>query len=141
MASVNDVLGGFSLPGITFNTAAFSSSTAAVGQLSGNTPIMILNNSGGTPGTLTPRTAAQMIVDSNLNLGQTWWLFLVNGQGTGVLTLGTATGVTVTGTATVAANTARLYVATVTSVTIAAPAINFANVGFSFTATALAFGA
>ncbi len=139
MASVNDVPGGFNLPGVVFSTHAYSSSSAGAGDLSGGT-LMIVNNSGGTPGTLTSRTAAQMITDSNLTMGQVWWLLVVNGQGSGTLTLAGASGVTVSGTATVAPITARLYICQVTGVGANA-AITMVGQTWSFTATALAFGA
>lgn len=137
MGCFNDAPGGFVLPGFTFNTAAMSSSTASAGWLTGTTPVLILNNSGATPGTLTTRTAAQMLADTALVVGQTWLVLLVNGQATGTLTLGGGSNVTISGTATVAANTARLYMGQVTSPTT----ISFTNLGWSFTATALAFGA
>lgn len=94
--------------GLNFTSAAYSSSTVAAGVLTG-APICVVNNTGATPGTLTPRTAAQMIGDSGLLTGQTWLLILNNDQGTGTLTLGTATGVTVVGTATAAPNTATWF--------------------------------
>lgn len=138
MPSINDALGGFVLPGITFNTAALSSSTAAAGQLSGTTPIMVMNNSGATPGTYTTRSATQMITDSGLQLGQTWWVILVNGQTTGTLTLAAGSGGTASGTLTVAPNTARLFIFQITGVTT--PAFTVAGQAVSCTATALAFG-
>lgn len=136
MASSNDVPSGFSLPGVVFGTAALSSSVAAAGQLSGGT-LMVMNNSGGTPGTYTTRTAALMIADSGLQLGQIWWVLLVNGQGTGTLTLAGGSGVTAGGTLTVAANTARLFVFQMNSATT----LTAVGQAWSFTATALAFGA
>lgn len=139
LASVQDIVSGFLLPGIQFTTAALSSSTAAAGQLTGSAPIIIMNNSGGTPGTYTTRTATQMIADSSLGFNASWWILLVNGQGTGTLTLAGGTGVTVSGTATVAVSTARFFSAKVSA--ISTPAIVITDLGFSFTATALAFGA
>lgn len=140
MASVQDVTAAMFLPTVQFATAAFSSSTAAAGQLSGSA-ITVCNNSGGTPGTLTTRTAAQMIADSGLCKGNNYLLLLVNGQGTGTLTLAGGSGVTVVGTATVATNTARLFTVIVTNATPGSEAITITGVGLSFTATALAFGA
>ena len=95
-----------------YTTAADSGSTASAGQLSGS-GVVCHNNSGANPGTLTTRTAAQMIGDSGLQVNQTYLLVLANGQGTGVLTLAGGTGVTITGTATVATSTARLFMVTV----------------------------
>lgn len=135
--TLQDIAGGFPLPSIQFNTAALSSSTASAGQLSGS-PICIMNNSGGTPGTYTTRTAALMVADSNLSPGQQWWIILVNGQGTGTLTLAGGSNVTISGTATVATNTLRFFIAQVNN---AGTAITITNVGFSITATAFAVGA
>lgn len=138
MACIQDTQSGFLLPAIVLNTRALSSSTAAAGELSGAV-LMVMNNSGGTPGTYTSRTAAQMIADSGLALNSLWWILLVNGQGTGTLTLAGGSNVTVSGTATVATNTARLFTATVTGVG-ASPAITITGQAISCTATAFAFG-
>lgn len=140
MASVQDVTAGMFLPTFQLNTAALSSTTASAGQLSGSA-VCVMNNSGGTPGTYTTRTAAQMIADSGLVLGNPYLLLLVNGQGTGTLTLAGGSGVTVSGTATVAAITGRLFAVRVTNATPGSEAITIASVGLSLTATALAFGA
>lgn len=120
MANVNDIVSGL-LPvgaaaGCQSNTAGLSSTTASAGQLSGSS-IVIMINTGATPGTYTTRTAAQMISDSNLQVGQTYLLFLSNNQGTGTLTLAGGTGVTVSGTATVGTNVGRFFVVTVNSAT------------------------
>ena len=138
MPSINDVTAGMWLPTIQFNTAALSSTTAAAGQLSGSA-ICVMNNSGSTPGTYTTRTAAQMVADAGLALGSPYLLLLVNGQGTGSITLAGGTNVTISGTATVAPITARLFLVTVTN--IITPTITIAGFNLSFTATALAFGA
>ncbi len=138
MASLNDVnAGAMFLPTFQFNTAALSTTTASAGQLSG-AAFVIMNNSGGTPGNYTTRTATQMIADSGLVLGNPYMLLLINGQATGTLTLVAGGGVTVTGTASVVPITARLFTVVVNN--IVTPAITITNVG-SFTATALAFGA
>lgn len=139
MACVQDVTPGMFLPTVQFATAALSSSAASAGQLSGGA-IVVMNNSGGTPGTYTTRTAAQMLADSGLVKGNRYLLLLVNGQATGTLTLAGGTGVTVSGTATVAANTARLFTVDVTNTTPGSEAITITNV-MSFTGTAFAFGA
>ncbi len=118
------------LNGCNSRSAALSSSTALPGDLSG-APVCCVNNTGATPGTLTPRTAAQMIADSNLQIGQTWLVILNNDQGTGVLTLGTASGVTVSGTATAGTNACTLFLAQVT----AANTIVFTRL-FTFTTAA-----
>ncbi len=134
MACIQDIVSGFLLPPVTFNTRALSSSTANAGELSGS-PLVVMNNSGATPGTYTTRTAALMVGDTNLLL---WWILLVNGQGTGTLTLAGGSGVTVAGTATVAPITARLFIAQVTNP--ATPTITITGQAISMTATALAFG-
>lgn len=139
MASVNDAPAGMFLPTVQFNTAALSTTTASAGQLSGSA-IVVMNNSGATPGTYTTRTAALMIADSGLCLGNNYLLLLVNGQGTGTLTLAGGTNVTISGTATVATVTARLFKVVVTNATPGSEAITITNV-MSFTGTALAFGA
>ena len=102
--------------GVQSNSAALSSTTASAGQLSG-AGIVVMFNTGATPGTYTTRTAAQMIADSNLQVGQTYLLLLGNNQATGTLTLAGGTGVTVSGTATVAANVGRLFTVTVNTST------------------------
>ncbi len=134
MASMQDVPSGFSLPGVTFNSASLSSTTAAAGQLSGAT-LMIMNNAGGTPGTYTTRTPALMYADGGISVGSIWWVLLVNGQGTGTLTLAGGVGVTASGTLTVLPITARLFVFQLTSLTAA----TVVGQAWSFTATALAF--
>src|SRR5947207_2845476 len=100
MASMNDILPGLCFPFTTqFTTAALNGSTAAAGDLTGAS-IVVMNNSNNNPGTYTTRTGTQMIADAGLQLGQTWLLILSNGQGTGTLTLAAgASGVTIVGTA------------------------------------------
>jgi hypothetical protein len=73
-------------PAAKYTTRALSSSTAAAGELTG-AGFVTMNNSGATPGTYTTRTAAQMIADAGLQKGDTYNLRIVNGQGTGTLTL------------------------------------------------------
>lgn len=135
MACVNDIVSGL-LPvgapaGVQSNSAALSSSNASAGQLSGST-LCIMFNTGATPGTYTTRTAAQMIADSNLQVGQTYLVVLGNNQGTGVLTLAGGTGVTVSGTATVGTQVGRLFTVTVNSATT----MTFVGVALSFTIAA-----
>jgi len=104
------------LNSIQHNTAILSGSTAAAGYLTGSALCVALN-SGATPGTLTTRTAAQMIADANLQVGQTWAILLGNVVTTNAITLAGGTGVTITGTTTVAGFTMRLYIATVNTLT------------------------
>ena len=113
MPNINDAPG-FTPPllGGNFVTYASASQTANPGDLSQGGWVQ---NTAATPGTLTPRTAAQMIADSNLSIGQTWFIYLNNDQGTGAWTLGTASGVTVSGTATAGTNTVTVFQGKVTA--------------------------
>jgi hypothetical protein len=98
-----------------YTTRALSSSTAAAGELTG-ARFVNMNNSGATPGTYTTRTAAQMIADGAYQVGDSYMLRIVNGQGTGVLTLAAGDGnVTLTGTMTMAINSFRDFVVTITA--------------------------
>jgi hypothetical protein len=102
------------VPNAKFTTRALSSSTANAGDLTGGRWVT-LTNTGATPGTLTTRTGAQMIADGFYSIGDSYMLRIVNGQGTGVLTLAAGDGnVTLTGTMTMAINTFRDFVVTVT---------------------------
>lgn len=97
-----------------FTTAALSGSTAAAGQLTGARTV-VMNNSGANPGTYTTRTGAQMVADGNYQVGDSYLLRIVNGQGTGTLTLAAGdANVTLTGTMTVAVNSFRDFVVTIT---------------------------
>jgi hypothetical protein len=129
--TLQDVLPGFLPVSVQLSTAALSSTTASAGQLSGSF-LTIMTNTGGTPGTYTTRTAAQMIADSNLYVGQTYFLILANNQGTGTLTLAGGSNVTVGGTATAAINTARLFTVTVGG-TIASPTITITGLALAWT--------
>lgn len=134
MASVNDIIAALIAPVVQLSTAALSSTTAAVGQLtpSGAAGIVIMTNTGGTPGTYTTRTLAQMMADG-LQVGQTYLLILANNQGTGTLTLAAGSGVAaIAGTATVAANTARLFTVAVTG-TVASPVITITGLTLAWT--------
>lgn len=102
-------------PDAKFTTRALSSSTAAAGELTG-AKWVTMNNSGATPGNYTTRTAAQMIADGFYQVGDSYNLRIVNGQGTGTLTLVAGDGnVTITGTATALVNTFRDFVVTITA--------------------------
>jgi hypothetical protein len=131
MATLMDIVAGaFGCINIQTSSRSMSSSTANAGELTptGSASIVTATNVGSTPGTLTTRTAAQMIADGPLSIGQTWVILLCNFQGTGTLTLGGGSNVTVGGTATVAVNTCRIFTATVstaTTVTITGLAIGF----------------
>ena len=140
MVMTQDIPAGLIWPSFQFTTAAQGqNSTAAANQLTpigSGSGIVIMNCTTGTPGTYTTRTGAQMMGDGPLYLGQMWLLLLVNGQGTGTLTLTAgASGITLVNTATIAASTARLFQCQVT----AANVLVFTSV-WSFTATALGFG-
>jgi len=127
-----EMLNIFGAGAVQLNTAALSSSTASANQLSpvGNQGIVIMNNTGGTPGTYTTRAAAQMVADSNFKGGETYVLFLNNFQGTGTLTLAAGSNVTVSGTATVAVNTGRLFTVVVNA---GATAITITGLAFGYT--------
>lgn len=126
---LNDIPSNFlGLPTPQFTSRSMSSSTANAGELTG-AGLCIAANVGATPGSLTTRTPAQMIADSNLVVGQTWWLLLCNWQATGVLTLAAGVGAVVGGTATVAVNTCRLFTGVVNSLTV----ITFTGQAIGFT--------
>lgn len=115
-----------SLPPIQVVSSAYSGSTAAAGDMTGSN-ICVCMNSANNPGTLTTRTAAQVIADiPNAQVGQTWLLMLVNAQGTGALTLAAGdANLTITGTATVGTNAWRMFVCTVAT----ASTVTFRTVG------------
>lgn len=127
----NDLPAGLFNVNVQLSTAALSSSTASAGQLTGP-GIVVMTNTGGTPGTYTTRTLAQMMSDG-LQVGQNYLLILANNQGTGTLTLAAGSGVTaVAGTATVAANTARLFTVVVGG-TVASPTITITGLALAWT--------
>ncbi len=131
MASINDLPAGMLNLAVQLTSRALSSSTASAAELtpSSGISLVIMTNTGGTPGTYTTRTPAQMIADSSLYVGQTWLLILANNQGTGVLTLAAGSGASVGGTATVAINTARLFTAVVNTATL----ITFTGLALAWT--------
>lgn len=99
--------------------------TFAAGQLTGS-DFNIYANTANTPGTINPRTAAQMIADiPNAFIGLTWITRIYHG-GTGTLTVATnSVGVTVTGTNTIATTTWRDFACSITG----AAAITMQNIG------------
>lgn len=114
------------LPASKFTTGT-TTTTFAAAQLTGANYV-IYTNTQGTPGSIATRTATQMIADiPNAYVGQNWILRVVNGQGTGTLTITAGTDVTLTGTATVAINTWRDFNCSITSV--AAHTITMQNIG------------
>lgn len=101
-----------------------TTTTFAAGQLTGS-DYNTYANTGNTPGTITTRTAAQMIADiPNAYTGLTWVTRIYHG-GTGTLTVGAGTGVTITGTATVATTTWRDFACSITG----AATITMQNIG------------
>lgn len=116
----------------TIQAAQFATGTTtttfAAGQLTGGATA-VYTNTGATPGSIATRTATQMIADMPFDVvvGTSWLLRVINGQGTGTLTITAGGGVTLTGTMTVAANTFRDFICTVTAT--GTPAITIQNAG------------
>jgi len=104
-------------------SAAAGPATAAVGDLTGGS-LAVCNYSSIGANNLTTRTAAQMIADAGLVVGQSYELEIMNSSG-GQMTLVGGTGVTVNGTATIAAAAVRWYSVLVTG----AAAITMQNLG------------
>jgi hypothetical protein len=112
------------LPPAKFSTGT-TTTTFAAGQLTG-AAVVVYTNTQGTPGSIATRTATEMFNDTvNARVGQTYIVRIVNGQGTGVLTVTAGLGVTLTGTATIAINSWREFAVTFTSAT----ALVMQNVG------------
>lgn len=98
-------------------TTNTTTTTFAAGQLTG-ADFVVYTNTQGTPGTITTRTATQMYSeDPYASVGKTYILRIINGQGTGTLTVAAGSGVTASGTLTIAANTWRDFLVTYTSAT------------------------
>lgn len=113
-------------PSAQFSTGT-TATTFTAGELTGAN-FVVYTNTQATPGSIATRTATQMLADiGNATIGYSWVARIVNGQGTGTLTVTAGTDVTLTGTATVAANTWREFLCTVTSV--AAHTITMQNIG------------
>lgn len=106
----------------TLNATA-GPTTAVAGDLTGADKVFA-QYSGVNASTLTVRTAAQMIADAGLKVGQSFFLRIAN-SAAGTCTLTTAAGVTLTGHVAIATNTAVDYIVTVT----AAGAITFQSCG------------
>lgn len=92
--------------------AQAGASTTPAGAMTGANKT-IINITAVGAANYTTRTAALMIADGALKIGQTWEVEIVN-TNAGQTTLVGGVGVTVTGTATIAQNISRRYVATVT---------------------------
>lgn len=103
--------------------AASGATTAAAGDLTGATDT-ICNYSAVGAANLTTRTAAQMIADAGMVVGQGYVVEIMNSSG-GTTTLVGGTGVTINGTATIATTVARWYAVTVNSATT----MTFQNLG------------
>lgn len=105
--------------------AASGATTAAAGDLTGATDT-ICNYSAVGAANLTTRTAAQMIADAGLVVGQTYVVEIMNSSGTGPMAVIGGTGVTISGsTTTIAAGIARWFMVTVNSLTT----MTFQNLG------------
>jgi hypothetical protein len=111
--------GGAAAPFAKYSTNA--TSTPAPGDMSGASMVYVLYSAATA---ITTRTAAQLIADSHLSVGQIYVLRVINTDGA-TLTITGGTGVTITGTATLATNTTRDFLVTVNSPT----AIGFQDVG------------
>lgn len=111
------VSGGMVLtPAATFNTNT-TTTTFVAGQLTGGAFTCYVNSQA-TPGSIATRTAAQMFTDNpGARVGGSYLLRIVNGQGTGILTVTAGSNVTLTGTNTIATNTWRDFVVTYTTAT------------------------
>lgn len=106
------------VPAAQFSTGT-TTVTFAAGQLTG-AQFTVYTNTGATPGSIATRSAAQMFGDfPGAFVGQTYMLRIINGQGTGILTVTAGSNVTLTGTATIAINTWRDFVVTFNSATTA----------------------
>lgn len=103
--------------------ATAGATTAAAGDLTGAAYVNALYSAVGAAN-LTTRTAALMIADAGLVVGQTYMLNIANSNA-GTTTLVGGTGVTITGTATIAQNTTRQFMVKVT----AAATMTFQSVG------------
>lgn len=102
-----------------------TTTTFAAGQLTGANYV-VYTNTQGTPGSIATRTATQMFGDdSQARVNRSYVLRIINGQGTGVLTVTAGSGVTLTGTATIATNSYRDFIVTYTSAT----ALTMQNIG------------
>lgn len=115
------VIGGQDLPGFQYTSISSGNGTLSAGNIEG-AGFTVLATSGATA--LTTRTAAQMIAQAGLAVGQSYVLRVYNTNG-GTLTLTGGTGVTITGTATIATNVTRDYGVSVTG----AAAITLQNIG------------
>ena len=107
-------------PPAQFSTAALAAGTLAAGLITG-AAMVVLQNTGATPGAQTVRTAAQMLADfPQARVGDSYILRIVNtGAGTLTLTADAGPTVTITGTATVAQNVFRDYIVTFNTATTA----------------------
>lgn len=103
-------------PAAKFTTGT-TTTTFTAGQLTG-AGLVNYTNTGGSPGSIATRSAAQMFTDDPYaRVGGTYNVMITNGQGTGTLTVTAGSNVTLTGTATIAINTWRMFTVTYTSAT------------------------
>lgn len=111
------VSGGMVLtPTATFVTNT-TTTTFLAGQLTGGAFTCYVNSQG-TPGSIATRSATQMFTDNpGARVGGSYLLRIVNGQGTGILTVTAGSSVTLTGTATIAINSWRDFVVTYNTAT------------------------
>jgi hypothetical protein len=105
--------------------ATVGATVAAAGDLTGAAQCYA-NYSAVGAANLTTRTAAQMIADGGLAIGQSYLLRIINSSA-GITTVVGGTGVTIVGTATLAVGSFRDFVVTVTG--IAAISLQSAGTG------------
>jgi hypothetical protein len=113
------------LAGSIYNTnASVGATTAAQGDLTGGLTV-VCNYSAVSANNLTTRTAAQMIADANMVVGQSYEVEIINTSG-GTMSVVGGAGVTVNGTVTIGAGNARWFSVKVTG----AATITMQNLGF-----------
>lgn len=106
---------------VTQYATGTTTTTFTAGELTGGA-LTVYNNTQATPGTITTRTAGQMFGDiPNCVIGFSYVLRIINGQGTGTLTVGLGSGLTNPNSSslTIAINTWREFIVTFTSATAA----------------------
>jgi hypothetical protein len=86
--------------------------TLLANDITGTTSLVVLLNTNAASGTVTTRTAAEMIVDNASGVATISYLLRIINTGAGAFTLAAGAGVTLSGTMTVLVNTFRDFVVT-----------------------------